>query len=60
MRLLINKWTEQQYSNEAAYWRNVLKRIIKIILFLTSSNTALRGYEHKGKFNEHEYINEGI
>lgn len=56
----IDKLTEQQYSNEAAYWRNVLKRIIKIILFLTSGNTALRGHEHKGKFNEHEYINEGI
>ncbi|KAL4152705.1 hypothetical protein QTP88_000538 [Uroleucon formosanum] len=55
----IDKLTEQQYSNEAAYWRNVLKRIIKIILFLTSGNTALRGHEHKGKFNEHEYINEG-
>ncbi|XP_025199559.1 uncharacterized protein LOC112597649 [Melanaphis sacchari] len=53
----IDKLTEQQYSNEAAYWRNVLKRIIKIILFLTSGNTALRGHEHKGKFNEHEYIN---
>ncbi|KAL4082839.1 hypothetical protein QTP88_029495 [Uroleucon formosanum] len=49
---------KQQYSNEATYWRNVLKRIIKIILFLTSGNTALRGHEHKGKFNEHEYINE--
>ncbi|KAL4092170.1 hypothetical protein QTP88_026723 [Uroleucon formosanum] len=57
---IINKLTEQQYSNEAAYWRNVLKRIIKIILFLTSGNTALRGHEHKGKFNEHEYINEGF
>ncbi|KAL4084148.1 hypothetical protein QTP88_027981 [Uroleucon formosanum] len=54
----IDKLIEQQYSNEAAYWRNVLKRIIKIILFLTSGNTALRGHEHKGKFNEHEYINE--
>ncbi|KAF0748947.1 zinc finger MYM-type protein 1-like [Aphis craccivora] len=55
----IDKSTEQKYSNEAAYWRNVLQRIIKIILSLTSGNTALRGHLHKGKFKEQEYISKG-
>lgn len=55
----IDKLTERQYSNEATYWRNVIKRIIKIILFLTAGNTAIRGHEHKDKVNEGEYISEG-
>lgn len=36
---------EKQYSKEATKWRNVLKRLIKIILTITSGNTALRGNE---------------
>ncbi|XP_025406052.1 uncharacterized protein LOC112680228 [Sipha flava] len=43
----IDKISERQYSEEALFWRNVLERIIKIILFLTADNTALRGHEHK-------------
>lgn len=43
----IDKITEKQYSDEATYWREVLTRIIKVILSLTSGNIALRGYEHK-------------
>ncbi|XP_022172342.1 zinc finger MYM-type protein 1-like, partial [Myzus persicae] len=33
----------------AKFWRDVLTRIIKIILFLTAGNTALRGNEGKGE-----------
>ncbi|XP_026819502.1 zinc finger MYM-type protein 1-like [Rhopalosiphum maidis] len=36
---------ENQYSQEAMLWRNVLKRIIKIILCLTAGNSGLRGNE---------------
>lgn len=36
---------EKQYSEEATKWRNVLKRLIKIILTITAGNTALRGNE---------------
>lgn len=36
---------ERQYSEEATKWRNVLKRLIQIILTITSGNTALRGNE---------------
>ncbi|XP_022162174.1 zinc finger MYM-type protein 1-like, partial [Myzus persicae] len=43
----IDKVTEKQYSDEATYWREVLTRIIKVILSLTAGNTALRGHEHK-------------
>lgn len=38
---------EKQISEEAEYWRNVLRRVIHVILTLTSGNTALRG--KKGK-----------
>jgi len=43
----IDKQLEEHISLEAKYWRDVLTRIIKIILFLTSGNTALRGNEGK-------------
>ena len=36
---------EKLYSQEAMLWRNVLKRIIKIILCLTAGNSGLRGNE---------------
>lgn len=45
--LTIDKNVEHQYTIEINYWRNVLKKIIKIILSLTAGNTALRGHEHK-------------
>ncbi|KAL4131520.1 hypothetical protein QTP88_008815 [Uroleucon formosanum] len=45
--LTIDKIVEHQYTIEINYWRNVLKRIIKIILSLTAGNTALRSHEHK-------------
>lgn len=41
----INKHIEEQIASEAAFWKNVLTRIIKIILYLTEGNTALRGNE---------------
>lgn len=40
---------EKQISVEAKFWRDVFTRIIKIILFLTAGNTALRGNEGKGE-----------
>lgn len=40
-------------------WRNVLERIIKIIIFLTAGNTALRGHEHKQKCNSEHFDDEG-
>ncbi|XP_060846286.1 zinc finger MYM-type protein 1-like, partial [Rhopalosiphum padi] len=43
----IDKELEVQISNEAKYWRDVLGRIIKIILSLTAGNLALRGNETK-------------
>ncbi|XP_060846259.1 zinc finger MYM-type protein 1-like [Rhopalosiphum padi] len=45
----IDKQLEEHISIEAKYWRDVLTRIIKIILFLTSGNTALRGNEGKSR-----------
>ncbi|XP_025419683.1 uncharacterized protein LOC112690005 [Sipha flava] len=45
----INRHTEEQISKEADFWKNVLTRIIKIILYLTEGNTALRGNEGSGK-----------
>lgn len=45
----INKHIEEQISKEADFWRNVLARIIKIILYLTEGNTALRGNEGGGE-----------
>lgn len=55
----IDKVSERQYSEEALFWRNVLERIIKIILFLTAGNTALRGHEHKQKCNSEHVDGEG-
>lgn len=43
----IDKKLEDHISEEARYWRDILTRLIKIILFLTSGNTALRGNEGK-------------
>ncbi|KAL4149653.1 hypothetical protein QTP88_003545 [Uroleucon formosanum] len=54
----IDKISERQYSEEALFWRNVLERIIKIILFLTAGNTALRGHEHKQKCNSEHFDGE--
>ncbi|XP_060863504.1 zinc finger MYM-type protein 1-like [Metopolophium dirhodum] len=46
---------EKQISEEAEYWRNVLRRVIHVILTLTSGNTALRGNEgKKGNLQEIE------
>jgi len=45
----INRHTEEQISKEADFWKNVLTRIIKIILYLTEGYTALRGNEGSGK-----------
>lgn len=42
---------EKQYSNEAMKWRNILKRLIKIILYLTAGNSALRGNEGSKQLN---------
>jgi len=54
----IDKKTERQYSEEATFWRKVLHRIIKIILHLTSGNTALRGHEQKNN-NPEQFDGEG-
>lgn len=43
----IDKKLEQQICAEAQFWRDVLRRHIQIILFLTTGNTALRGNESK-------------
>lgn len=43
----IDKSIEQHISKEAEYWRNILRRIIKVILTFTGGNTALRGNEGK-------------
>lgn len=46
---------KKQISEEAEYWRNVLRRVIHVILTLTSGNTALRGNEgKKGNLQEIE------
>ncbi|VVC27323.1 Domain of unknown function DUF4371, partial [Cinara cedri] len=43
-----SEWiSEQHISKEAEYWRNILRRIIKVLLTLTAGNTALRGNEGK-------------
>ncbi|KAL4127162.1 hypothetical protein QTP88_011360 [Uroleucon formosanum] len=42
---------EKQYSDEAMKWRNILKRLIKIILYLTAGNSALRGNEGSKQLN---------
>lgn len=44
---VIDKKLEQQICAEAQLWRDVLRRHIQIILFLTAGNTALRGNESK-------------
>ncbi|KAL4153274.1 hypothetical protein QTP88_001107 [Uroleucon formosanum] len=54
---IIDEQLERQISEEADFWRNVLERIIKIILFLTTGNTALRGKE--GKFGDCNKFAEG-
>lgn len=43
----IDKSIEKHISKEAEYWRNILRRIIKVLLTLTAGNTALRGNEGK-------------
>lgn len=46
----INKHIEEQISKEAGVLRNVLvARIIKIILYLTEGNTALKGNKGSGE-----------
>jgi len=47
----IDSQLETQINKEALFWKNVLTRLIKIILFLTAGNTALRGNE--GSTNQH-------
>jgi len=51
----IDKNSEKHISEEAKFWREVLKLLIKIILCLTAGNTALKG--NKGKANSNS---EGI
>ncbi|XP_022166846.1 uncharacterized protein LOC111031275 [Myzus persicae] len=43
----IDKHMEDKIIKEASFWRSVLIRLVKIILFLTAGNTALRGNENK-------------
>lgn len=50
----IDSKLEEQISEEAKFWRNILLRLIKIILFLTSGNMAIRGNEGKTKIEENE------
>lgn len=55
----IDQSIENQISKEAQQWRDVLTRLIKIILFLTAGNTALRGNEGKStstSMNEGNFI----
>lgn len=54
---VIDRELENQISEEAAYWRSVLERIIKIILHLTAGNNALRGNEKK--FSKDNSFGEG-
>lgn len=42
---------EKQYSDEAVKWRNILKRLIKIILYLSAGNSALSGNEGSKQIN---------
>ncbi|KAF0708284.1 zinc finger MYM-type protein 1-like, partial [Aphis craccivora] len=51
----IDKELETQISNEAKFWRDILTRIIKIILTLTAGNTALRGNECK-EYSEGNFL----
>lgn len=53
----IDKHIEEQLQNETKFWRDVLSRIIKIILFLTAGNTGLR--ENEGSKKENGLITEG-
>lgn len=53
----IDKHMEEQLLNETKFWKNVLSRIIKIVLFLTAGNTGLRGNEGCKKKSGH--ITEG-
>lgn len=53
---MIDKELEIQYTKEATFWRNILLRLIKIILSLTAVNTVLR--EHRGKFGSLEKCSE--
>lgn len=51
----IDKHMEDEIIKEASFWRSVLIRLVKIILFLTAGNTALRGNENsKTKINNTE------
>lgn len=52
----IDSQLEIQINEEALFWKNVLTRLIKIILFLTAGNTALRGNEGS---NKKENLSEG-
>jgi hypothetical protein len=54
MRIIWNDKIELkiQCSKEATFWRNILLRLIKIILSLTAGNTDLR--EHSGKIGSLE------
>jgi len=55
----IDQSIEDQISKEAQQWRDILTRLIKIILFLTAGNTALRGNEGKStstSMNEGNFI----
>jgi len=45
----IDSQLETQINKEALFWKNVLTRLIKIILFLTVGNTDLRGNEGSKK-----------
>jgi hypothetical protein len=47
----IDKNLEKHTSEEAKFWREVLKQLIKIILCLTARNTVLRGNEGKAHSN---------
>lgn len=55
----IDQSIEDQISKEAQQWRDILTRLIKIILFLTAGNTAHRGNEGKStstSMNEGNFI----
>lgn len=44
----IDRNIEKQMSGAAKFWRDVLTRIIKIIIFPTAENGALREYQDRG------------
>jgi len=50
-----DKEFETQISKEAKFWRDILTRIVKIILTLTAGNTALRGNEGK-QYSEGNFL----